>query len=132
MINVKDGNNNEIFIPFDKPTFPRHQYNFIQKIIKSNAVGVHIRQGNKNDYDRGYFFSEEWRGINERLPKCSPQFCCFADKSKNLSACPSNISPIEKYAEAMKKFPPDTIFFVCADRPVVPFICIKFFPIAFS
>lgn len=81
-----------------------------------NLVGVHIRQGNVNDWSRGYFFNEEWRNIREREPNSSPQFCCFKDSSKNLSACTSNVTSVELFVQRMKEFPPDTEFFVCADR----------------
>ena len=92
-----------------------------QKILaeirsKQNVVGVHIRQGNVNDWHRGYFYNDEWRNISKKEPESSPHFCCFEDASKNLSACPSNIQHIEKYIEIMKTYPQNTTFFVCSDR----------------
>jgi hypothetical protein len=81
-----------------------------------NLVGVHIRQGNVNDWARGYFFNEEWRSISEREPTSSPQFCCFANADQNISACTSNVTPVDSYIEKMKQYPSDTQFFVCADR----------------
>lgn len=83
---------------------------------RKNLVGVHIRQGNVNDWSRGYFFNEEWRDISSRDPTSSPQFCCFKDTDKNMSSCTSNVTPVELYVARMKEFPPDTEFFVCADR----------------
>jgi hypothetical protein len=81
-----------------------------------NLVGVHIRQGNVNDWARGYFFNEEWRSIKDREPTSSPQFCCFENKNQNMSACTSNVTPVDAYIKKMKQYPTDTEFFVCADR----------------
>ena len=91
----------------------------VSKVLENRhrIVGVHVRQGSKTDWKRGYFFSDEWDGISKREPSSAPNFCCFEDASKNLSACPSKITYVEAFVEEMRKLPEDTIFFVCSDRP---------------
>ena len=89
----------------------------LSDIVRTKAVGVHVRQGNVNDWERGYFFNDEWKGIRERDPTSAPLMCCFEDGSKNLSACTSNVTHLEKYIEKMKEFPKTTNFFICSDRP---------------
>ena len=86
------------------------------KSNRSNVIGVHIRQGNVNDWHRGYFYGDEWNNISTKEPESSPHFCCFEDSSKNLSACPSNIQHIEQYVTKMRTYPKNTSFFVCSDR----------------
>lgn len=92
-----------------------------QQIIKQlkkhkRVVGVHIRQGNVNDWERGYFFNDEWKDIKQREPDSAPHFCCYDDKNKNLSACTSNVQNLDGFIKRMKKYPTDTHFFVCSDR----------------
>jgi len=92
-----------------------------KRIIKSikkhkRVVGVHIRQGNVNDWDRGYFFNDEWKDIKTRQPDSAPHFCCYDSKNKNLSSCTSNIQPLEQFISKMKEYPTDTYFYVCSDR----------------
>lgn len=89
----------------------------LNTVLRTNAVGVHVRQGNVNDWERGYFFNDEWKGIRERDPTSAPLMCCFKDESKNLSACTSNVTHLETYVNKMKEFPDTTTFFVCSDRP---------------
>jgi len=78
-------------------------------------VGVHVRQGNVNDWHRGYFFGE-WENISKDQPTSSPHFCCFDNPDKNLSTCPSNTQTIDAYVAKMQQYPPETMFFVCTDR----------------
>lgn len=92
-----------------------------QQIIKNikkhkHVVGVHIRQGNVNDWDRGYFFNDEWKDIKHKQPDSAPHFCCYDSKVKNLSACTSNIQPLDGFIKEMKKYRKDTRFYVCSDR----------------
>ena len=86
------------------------------KSAKAKVVGVHVRQGNVNDWARGYFFNEEWRDIRKREPESSPHFCCYESKEKNLSSCTSNVQGLEGYIRKMKEYPDDTIFYVSGDR----------------
>jgi len=111
-----------------KPKFSSKYKNMISKINETKAIGVHIRQGNVNDWHRGYFFGDEWKDISIKQPTSAPQFCCFRDSSKNLSACPSNIQYIEVYIEKMKTFPENTIFFICTDRPGCSLYLHQMFP----
>jgi hypothetical protein len=94
------------------------EYHSMFASIRNNpkVIGVHIRQGNVNDWSRGYFFNDEWKDKQLNDPDTSPQFCCFEDASKNLSACTSNVVAVDKYINRMKQFASDTVFFVCADR----------------
>jgi hypothetical protein len=94
------------------------EYHSMFASIRNNpkVIGVHIRQGSVNDWSRGYFFGDEWKDIKIKKPETSPQFCCFDDASKNLSACASNVVAVDKYINRMKQFASDTIFFICADR----------------
>jgi hypothetical protein len=82
----------------------------------SHVVGVHIRQGNVNDWDRGYFFNDEWKDIKIKEPDSAPHFCCYDSKEKNLSSCTSNIQPLDVFINKMKTYPKETTFYVCSDR----------------
>jgi hypothetical protein len=95
-----------------------HKSSSLMRKIKSHkhVVGVHIRQGNVNDWSRGYFFNDEWKDIKNREPDSAPHFCCYDSKSKNLSSCTSNVQTLDGFIERMKTFPKDTCFFVCSDR----------------
>ena len=86
------------------------------KSYRGKVIGVHVRQGNVNDWDRGYFFNEEWRDIKNKEPESAPNFCCYEDKSKNLSACTSNVQGLEGFIKKMKTYNQDVHFFVCSDR----------------
>ena len=115
-VNGIDENDNSIYNLF-KYKIPLQFKPTVDKITthKGNIIGVHIRQGNVNDWKRGYFFGDEWNNINEREPTSSPHFCCFEDKSKNLSACPSNVQPLDVYIKKMNEYP-NHMFFICSDR----------------
>jgi hypothetical protein len=84
----------------------------LERIMRENCVGVHIRQGNISDYKYGYFFGKWDNSSNQ-----SPLFCCFNDTQKNLSPCPNNVIVIEKFVEAMRAEGENKSFFVCTDRP---------------
>ena len=103
------------YIHFTPPTVSIDKV--LHEIRTKSAIGVHIRQGNVNDWERGFFFNDEWRGISKKEPESAPLMCCFEDKSKNLSACTSNVTYLERYIKKMKTFPNDTTFFICSDRP---------------
>ena len=126
-INDSDMNDNSLYYLM-KPSFAKKHMLVIEHIKQTRAVGVHIRQGNVNDWQRGYFFGDEWKDISIKDPTSSPQFCCFKDNKKNLSACPSNIQYIESFIEKMQTFPKETIFFVCADRPGCTMYLHQLFP----
>tara|TARA_Y100000389_G_C17470688_1_gene530392 strand:+ start:2471 stop:3430 length:960 start_codon:yes stop_codon:yes gene_type:complete len=113
-INMEDRSLYDIWNPYKD-----NNTNTLINQIKSHngkVIGVHIRQGNINDWERGYFFSEEWRGIKDKEPESAPHFCCYEDKSKNLSACTSNVQGLEGFIREMKKYPKDVKFFICSDR----------------
>tara|TARA_Y100000389_G_C17023409_1_gene299938 strand:- start:28 stop:495 length:468 start_codon:yes stop_codon:yes gene_type:complete len=88
----------------------------VNDIVRAGAIGVHVRQGNVNDWERGFFFNDEWKDISKRDPTSAPLMCCFKDETKNLSACTSNVTHLERYIEKMNEFP-NAVFFVCSDRP---------------
>lgn len=89
----------------------------LEEIRNKSAIGVHIRQGNVNDWERGFFFNDEWKDISTKEPESAPLMCCFEDNTKNLSACTSNVTYLERYIKKMKTFPNHTTFFICSDRP---------------
>ena len=110
-------NANKLYTLWKPMISPKAQQNLNKiKSNRSNVIGVHIRQGNVNDWHRGYFYGDEWNNISTKEPESSPHFCCFEDASKNLSACPSNIQHIEQYVTKMRTYPQTTSFFVCSDR----------------
>jgi hypothetical protein len=78
----------------------------------NNVVGVHIRQGNIPDYRQQYFFGD-WKNDGNDLPL----FCCFDDKSKNMSSCRNEAIGLEKFIVEMEKEPAHIKFFICSDRP---------------
>lgn len=82
---------------------------------QNNLVGVHIRQGSLADYEYKNFFGE-WQTKESRLPG-PPYYCCFKDKSKNTSSCPSNIQHLDDFVDAMKSYGPSQNFCVVTDRP---------------
>jgi len=82
---------------------------------QNDLVGVHIRQGSLADYEYKNFFGE-WQTKESRLPG-PPYYCCFKDKSKNTSSCPSNIQPLDDFVDAMKSYGPKQKFCVVTDRP---------------
>ena len=82
---------------------------------QNDLVGVHIRQGSLADYEYKNFFGE-WQTKESRLPG-PPYYCCFKDKSKNTSSCPSNIQPLDDFVDAMKSYGPLQKFCVVTDRP---------------
>jgi len=111
-----DNEDNSLYNQF-RYKIPYKHKSVVDQIVlhKGNIMGVHVRQGNVNDWKRGYYFGDEWKDIDKLQPTSSPHFCCFDDVSKNLSACPSNIQTLDVYIEKMKEYP-SHMFFVCSDR----------------
>lgn len=127
-LDLTDGDNDDrSFYDVCSPKLPPETQRFVEEIASKKAVGIHVRQGNVNDWDRGYFFGP-WNDKKED-PASSPQFCCFDDESKNVSSCPkTHIEGIEKYVEKMKTYSEDTVFYVCSDRPGCSMYLHQMFP----
>ena len=78
------------------------------------VAGVHIRQGSAPDFAYGYFFGD-WK---KKPSDKEPTGCCHADKeATGDTPCPGNAPVVERFAKRMRKMPPETVFFVCSDRP---------------
>jgi len=95
----------------DNIILPKNILDIKNKIIKENAIGIHIRQGSVFDYYKNNFF-----GYKHNLKDKEPYFCCYEDKSKNLSYCPDNIKPLEKYIKKINELPKETYFYATSDR----------------
>lgn len=93
------------------------------KIRETRAIGVHSRSGNQPDHKNGWMFTK-WESDKTK----HALFCCHKDASKNLSACPSTATPIEKFMDAMNKFGKDQVFFVAADRIPCIILLLQEFP----
>ena len=78
----------------------------------TKVVGVHIRQGSVADYVFGNFFGK-WENSNKAM---SPYFPQFKKKDMNLSTTHPKAKPLEEYIDAMRKYDPSVMFFICADR----------------
>lgn len=89
-------------------------YGVLHRVKRENVIGVHVRQGNISDYNKGNFFGK-WDKDNTK-PQTLPITCCRSDENKNESPCPKNAPPIEQFATKMKTFDTSS-FFVCSDRP---------------
>lgn len=78
----------------------------------SRIVGIHIRQGNVNDYKKGNFFGS-WDNSDTTM---APYFPQFLDQSKNLSAYHPSAPPMEYFMRLIDSYHESVIFFVCSDR----------------
>lgn len=78
----------------------------------SRIVGIHIRQGNVNDYIKGNFFGK-WDNSDMTM---APYFPQFLDQSKNLSAYHPRAPPMEYFIRLIDSYDESVIFFVCSDR----------------
>lgn len=89
------------------PSNSQEKNNTSQKI-----VGVHVRQGNLNDYRKGNFFAQ-WDNRDKTMKPFFPQ---FKDSRKNLSSVHSLAPPLENFMKVMDSYDESVKFFVCSDR----------------
>ena len=83
----------------------------LDEIMRTNAIGVHIRQGTIADLNKSIFFGE-W---TEERSNMLPVFCC--NERFDTSSCPDSAPRLERFVEAMRQEGSNKTFFICSDRP---------------